>query len=120
MFFDDYPDPRLKTTQGRHEHRKEVWRLLAVGRVKSHGIRFWLSDSYRLRYPLARYRFHWLLHNTIVHLLIAFFPCKTTFDLHDRSSKWLMGDHHAKRIMENGVIRRLPPPGDDPFAEPRE
>jgi len=42
--------------------------------------------------PIFKHHIWWLIHNCVVHPLIGFFPCKTTFDWHDYTSKRINGD----------------------------
>lgn len=41
--------------------------------------------------PWIKYRFWWILHNSFIHPLIGVYPCKTTFLLHDWSSRRMHG-----------------------------
>lgn len=61
-----------KTTEARYKQRIQMWET----RCKEAGVSF----------PMARGIFHWVLHNTLIHILIGLFPCHLTFRLHDWSS----------------------------------
>ena len=39
----------------------------------------------------VRHYFWWVLHNSIVHPLLGFIPCRATFKLHDWASRKLGG-----------------------------
>jgi hypothetical protein len=41
--------------------------------------------------PWLRHRFWWITHNLFIHPLIAVYPCRTTFTLHDWSSRRMHG-----------------------------
>jgi hypothetical protein len=75
-----------KTTEIRYEQRKRIWRDYA-------GQMSYLTKS-QVKFPALQHRFHWLLHNIPIHILIGLFPCKTTFKLHDWSSDRLNALHY--------------------------
>jgi len=52
------------------------------------------SEPYHMeRAPQIPKLLSWLIHNNLVHPMIAFAPCQTTFELHDLSAKEMGVEH---------------------------